>query len=78
MERRKFLTVVGTAAVAVPVLGTVASCAPAEKTFEGHVFPELGYGFNALEPYIDAQTMELHYTRHHRGYFDKFMAAAEG
>lgn len=77
MERRKFITVVGTAALAVPVIGTVASCASEKKSFNGHVFPELGYDYNALEPYIDAQTMELHYTKHHRGYFNNFMGAAE-
>ncbi len=78
MERRKFITVVGTAALAAPIVGSMASCASESKSFEGHKFPELGYAFNALEPYIDAQTMELHYTKHHRGYYDKFMAAAEG
>lgn len=38
-------------------------------------FPELPYTYDALEPYIDKQTMELHHTKHHRGYFDKFIAA---
>src|SRR5690554_2371664 len=28
----------------------------------------LAYSFDALEPYIDAQTMEIHYTKHHAGY----------
>ncbi len=41
-------------------------------------FPELPYSFDALEPYIDAQTMELHYTKHHKAYYDKFMAAIKG
>jgi Fe-Mn family superoxide dismutase len=41
-------------------------------------FKDLPYDFNALEPYIDARTMELHYTKHHRGYFDKFTAAVQG
>jgi superoxide dismutase, Fe-Mn family len=78
MERRKFITVVGTAALVAPLLSTVAACAPAVKPFEGHKFPDLGYDFNALEPYIDAQTMEIHYTKHHQGYFNNFMAASEG
>lgn len=39
------------------------------------VFKDLPYDFNALEPYIDARTMELHYTKHHKGYYDKFLAA---
>jgi len=41
-------------------------------------FEDLPYDFNSLEPYIDARTMELHYTKHHRGYFDKFTAAVDG
>jgi superoxide dismutase, Fe-Mn family len=40
-------------------------------------FAELPYAFDALEPYIDKQTMELHHTKHHRGYYDKFMAAVK-
>ena len=78
MERRSFIAALGTVAVATPFLGTIASCASETKKFEGHRFPDLGYDFNALEPYIDAQTMELHYTKHHQGYFNNFMKAADG
>ncbi|MFP4118829.1 MAG: superoxide dismutase [Candidatus Woesearchaeota archaeon] len=39
--------------------------------------PELGYEYDALEPYIDAETMELHHKKHHRSYTDKFNAALE-
>ena len=42
------------------------------------IFEELPYTFNALEPHIDALTMEIHYTRHHKAYFDKFIAAVTG
>ncbi len=41
-------------------------------------FPELPYAYDALEPYIDAQTMELHYSKHHNGYFNKLQKAVEG
>lgn len=42
--------------------------------------PDLNYDYGALEPYIDAKTMEIHHTKHHQGYTDKFNAAlkAEG
>lgn len=33
--------------------------------------PELGYSYNALEPHIDAMTMEIHYTKHHQAYINK-------
>ncbi len=78
MERRKFLTVVGTAALAAPLINPIKSMALESNVFEGHKFPELGYAYNALEPYIDAQTMELHYTKHHKGYYNNFMSAIEG
>ena len=44
----------------------------------GFAFPALPYGYDALEPYIDKMTMEIHYSKHHRAYFDKFIAAAKG
>lgn len=40
--------------------------------------PELNYAFNALEPHIDARTMEIHHDKHHAGYTDKLNAAIEG
>ncbi|HPR59027.1 MAG TPA: superoxide dismutase [Bacteroidales bacterium] len=41
-------------------------------------FAPLPYSFDALEPAIDARTMEIHYDRHHRAYFNNFMKAVEG
>lgn len=40
--------------------------------------PELGYAFDALEPNIDARTMEIHHDKHHAGYVAKLNAAVEG
>ena len=39
--------------------------------------PALPYDFNALEPAIDAKTVEIHYTKHHTGYLNKLNAALE-
>lgn len=39
--------------------------------------PELGYAYNALEPHIDAQTMEIHHSKHHAAYTNNFNAAIE-
>ena len=41
------------------------------------VLPELGYEFGALEPHIDAKTMEIHHGKHHAGYVEKLNAALE-
>lgn len=43
-----------------------------------HTLPELGYAYDALEPFIDARTMEIHHTKHHQTYIDKLNAAIEG
>jgi superoxide dismutase, Fe-Mn family len=40
--------------------------------------PALPYEYNALEPHFDAQTMEIHHTKHHQTYVDKLNAALEG
>jgi len=40
--------------------------------------PELPFSFDALEPNIDARTMEIHYTKHHAAYVAKLNAAVEG
>jgi Fe-Mn family superoxide dismutase len=39
--------------------------------------PELPYAYDALEPYIDAETMKIHHTKHHAGYTAKFNKAVE-
>jgi|SRR3989344_3951154 len=40
--------------------------------------PKLPYSYDALEPYIDAKTMEIHHTKHHQAYIDKLKAAVQG
>ena len=46
-----------------------------------HTLPALTYAFNALEPHIDAMTMQIHHDRHHQAYVDnlnKALAGTEG
>ena len=42
------------------------------------VFEPLPYAYDALEPYIDAQTMEIHYSKHHQAYFNNLVKAVAG
>ncbi len=42
-----------------------------------HILPDLPYDYDALEPTIDARTMEIHHTKHHQGYVNKLNAALE-
>jgi len=77
--RRDFLKTVGGAIIATSAVGSSLALAqttkstdkPSEETataIRGHELPPLPYAFNALEPYIDAQTMELHHDKHHAAY----------
>ncbi len=43
-----------------------------------HQLPDLPYAFNALEPHIDARTMEIHHDRHHAAYIANLNKAIEG
>lgn len=44
----------------------------------GYALPDLPYAYDALEPHVDAQTMEIHHTKHHQAYINKVNAALEG
>jgi len=41
-------------------------------------FKALPYSYDALEPSIDKQTVEIHYSKHHKAYYDNFMIAVKG
>ena len=42
-----------------------------------YTLPELGYNYDALEPFIDTRTMEIHHKKHHQAYIDKLNKALE-
>lgn len=80
-SRRDFLkksTLLGLAGIAGNIIGEeklktldqIAWMNEGEATL-----PALPYAYNALEPFIDAQTMEIHHSKHHKAYVDKLNAA---
>jgi Fe-Mn family superoxide dismutase len=70
--RRTAIQAIATSAAAIAAGNLFAqNAAPAAV----HKLPPLGYEFDALEPIIDAQTMEIHHDKHHKAYVDKLNEA---
>jgi len=79
LKKSAFISLGGLAAASIPGK-TIASGLignGTEISNEGFQQPELGYAYDALEPHIDAMTMELHYSKHHAGYTAKFNVAVK-
>ena len=77
MSRRKLMfaaTGVATAALAPRIAVAQMAPAPAAGPF---TLPALPYAFNALEPHIDARTMEIHHDRHHAAYVNNLNGIAK-
>src|SRR5512144_2920200 len=60
----------GAAALTLPSLALAA-----DEPAKGFTLPALPYAFDALEPHIDAKTMEIHHDRHHKAYVDNLNKA---
>src|SRR5688572_523578 len=50
---------------------------PTQTVAATHTLPALPYAYDALEPHIDAKTMEIHHTKHHQAYVNNLNAAIE-
>jgi len=71
--RRSFIRKTAFATAAIPVLGSVNSFALAAD--EPFSLPPLRYSHDALEPYIDTLTMQIHHGKHHQGYVNNLNKA---
>jgi Fe-Mn family superoxide dismutase len=83
MERRNFIKSAGlfTAAASITpgmFAGGSSSATPSGTPAVALEFPPLPYPYDALEPHIDARTMEIHYDKHHRAYFTNLTGAIKG
>lgn len=69
MSRREALKIIGAGAVVAGLGLTKAVAAESpDAPVLGWELPKLGYAYDALEPHIDARTMEIHHTKHHQAY----------
>ncbi len=88
LDRRDFLKAAGITVAAAGTVGStmlpigtsaaVAQTPPTPPPTGPYKLPPLGYAFDALEPYIDARTMEIHHDKHHQAYVNNLNVAVAG
>ncbi len=77
MNKRDFLRT-GVLGAAVVAIGSAHSLVQAKPKSNGFTLPPLPYANNALEPYIDTRTMEIHHDKHHKAYVGELNEALLG
>lgn len=89
MKKRTFVKATSFLVAGTALAPIVQSCKPQDKETKStaetvdapagaFTLPPLAFGFDALQPNIDAMTMEIHHDKHHAGYVRKLNAALEG
>lgn len=89
MHKRDFIKLTGMVAAGTVIAPTLTFCGNApepeksetetdEVTATEFTLPVLPYAYDALEPHIDARTMEIHHSKHHAGYTTKLNDALAG
>ena len=82
MSRRDALKTLGAGIAFMGMTGVAGKTVAAERAGRGDgalgwELPELGFAYGALEPHIDARTMEIHHTKHHQAYITNATKALE-
>ena len=79
ITRRDALKIIGTGvAVASLGLGKTIAVEPAASPALDWELPKLSYAYGALEPHLDARTMEIHHSKHHQAYINNAKKLLEG
>lgn len=76
MDKRSFIK--SAAILGIGTLVSPISTFAKKHITGGFTLPQLPYGYDAIEPYIDAQTMEIHHSKHHAAYVTKLNEALIG
>lgn len=72
--RRKFLKQSATIGAGIYIASAHSIQSASAENIIQYSLPELGFAYDALEPWIDAETMQIHHSKHHQGYVTKLNA----